>query len=57
MIFEWNQTPHRHVSQLLQEAASKTGFAVAEIEALVESELETCYLLDYITAVLNNRTN
>jgi hypothetical protein len=57
MIFEMNYAPDLHVSRLLQEASSRTGFAIADIEALVESELETGYLLEYITAVLNNRTN
>ena len=56
-MIEMNYAPDLHVSRLLQEASSRTGFAIADIEALVESELETCYLLEYITAVLNNRTN
>lgn len=57
MIFEWNRTPVAQVSDLLREASARTGFAVADIEALVDSELETCYLLDYITAVMTRRMN
>jgi hypothetical protein len=57
MIFDWNRTPALHVSQLLREASAKTGFTVADIEALVDSELETLHLLEYITAVLTKRMN
>jgi hypothetical protein len=57
MIFDFNRAPVTHVSRLLQEASAKTGFSVADIEALVDSELETSHLLEYITAVLAKRTN
>jgi hypothetical protein len=57
MIFEANRFPDQHVSQLLREASARTGFAVADIEALVDSELETRYLLQYITTVLTGRMN
>lgn len=57
MIFESNRTPDLHVSRLLREASDRTGFAIADIEALVDSELETCHLLEYITAVMTRRMN
>ena len=41
----------------LLEAAARTGFTVSEIQALVECELETSQVLDYISAVLSNRMN
>jgi hypothetical protein len=57
MIIDWNRTPVVHVLELMEEATAKTGFTVTDIEALVNSELETRYLLEYITAVLTNRMN
>jgi hypothetical protein len=57
MISEGNRFPDQYVSQLLREASARTGFAIADIEALVDTELETCYLLQYITNVLTGRMN
>jgi hypothetical protein len=57
MIIDWNRTPVVPVLELLEEASAKTGFTVTDIEALVNSELETCYLLEYITAALTKRMN
>jgi hypothetical protein len=42
---------------LVMEAAARTGFTKSEIKALVESDLETCHVLDYISAVISNRMN
>ena len=44
-------------ANILQEAAARTGFTVSEIQTLVECELETTHVLDYISAVLSNRMN
>jgi hypothetical protein len=33
------------------------GFTASDISALIESELETSHVLDYITAVISNRMN
>ena len=57
MIFDWNPTPVVHVLELIQRASAQTGFTVADIEALVDSELESCHLLDYSTAVVTKRMN
>lgn len=57
MIFDMNRTPVAHVRQLMEEASTRTGLTLAEIEALVNSELETPYLLDYLTALLTHRMN
>ncbi len=52
-----NPDIHRSVAQLLEEAAARTGFTASEMEYLLECELDTEYLLDYITAVVANRMN
>ena len=57
MIFDLNRTPVAHVWQLMEEASTKTGLSLADIEALVNSELETPHLLEYLTAVLTKRMN
>jgi predicted DsbA family dithiol-disulfide isomerase len=44
-------------SDLLQEAAARTGFNASEMQQLLESELNIDYLLSYITAVVSNRMN
>jgi hypothetical protein len=56
MIFDSNAVPFTLVAELL-EASARTGFTPAEIEALVDSELETNHLLEYITAVVSKRMN
>ena len=48
---------HCSVAQLLEEAAARTGFTASEMEYLLECELDTEQLLDYITAVVQNRMN
>lgn len=54
-----NQNPdiNRSMSQLLEEAAARTGFSPSEMEYLLECELDTNQLLDYISAVVSNRMN
>jgi|HubBroStandDraft_6_1064221.scaffolds.fasta_scaffold00005_76 hypothetical protein len=42
---------------LLQQAATRTGFSVSDIQHLIECELDTGHVLDYITAVTQNRMN
>jgi hypothetical protein len=42
---------------ILQEAATRTGFTVSDIEAMVECELDTSQVLAYISAVVSNRMN
>jgi len=41
----------------MEEAAARTGFSVSDIKALVDCELDTVYVLDYISAVVSNRMN
>jgi hypothetical protein len=57
MIFDHDPMPIEHVAQLLQQASAKTGFTPAEIVALMDCELDTDHLLDYITAVMSNLMN
>ena len=55
MVFE--SVPVVQVAKLMEEASARTGFTLSEIEALVDSELDTPYLLEYLSAVLSNRMN
>jgi hypothetical protein len=57
MDFDHDQIPTHHVAQLLQQASVTTGFTPAEIVALIDCELNTDHLLEYITAVMSNRMN
>ena len=57
MMFQDNRVTARSVAELLLEAAARTGFTPSEIEAMVDSELNTLHLLDYITAVVTGRMN
>jgi hypothetical protein len=57
MAFNSDGMPVTHVAHLLQEASAKTGFTPDEIEALVNSDLATEHLLEYITAVVSKRMN
>jgi hypothetical protein len=56
MIYDSDRMPEILVAELLK-ASAITGFTLAEIEALVNSELETQYLLEYITAIICRRIN
>jgi hypothetical protein len=55
MIFD--SVPVGQVSKLMEEASARTGLTLSEIEALVESELDTSDLLAYLSAVMSNRMN
>jgi Cu/Ag efflux pump CusA len=57
MLFDSDQFSMIQEVNSLREAAARTGFNVSDIQALVECELETSQVLDYITAVLSNRMN
>jgi len=57
MTFDHDQVPIHHVVQMLEQASATTGFSAAEIVDLVDCELDTGHLLEYITAVLSNRMN
>ena len=57
MTFDYDQVPLQYVAQLLHQAAAKSGFTPAQITALVDCELDTQQLLDYITAVMSDRMN
>ncbi len=43
--------------KLLQAASNMTGLPVAEVEALINSDLETDYLLLYINALMAGLMN
>jgi hypothetical protein len=57
MTFEYDMVPLRSVTQMLEQASARTGFTPAQIVALIDCELDTDHLLDYITAVISNRMN
>ena len=51
------RSPAIDYSDLLQEAAARTGFSASEMQELLESDLNIDHLLDYITAVVSNQMN
>ena len=57
MIFDHDHLPIHRVFQLLEQASATTGFTAAEIVAMIDCELDTDQLLDYITAVMSKRMN
>jgi hypothetical protein len=57
MTFEYDMVPLRSVTQMLEQASARTGFTPAQIVALIDCELDTDQLLDYITAVMADRMN
>jgi hypothetical protein len=57
MTFEQDQYSMMQEQNLLKETAASMGFTASDIKALIESELETSQVLDYITAVISNRMN
>jgi hypothetical protein len=56
MIFYCDQQ-HQSLAELLEEVSSHTGFTPAQVDALINCELDTELLLHYITAVVSNRMN
>lgn len=57
MKFYSDHAPTFQVRKLLEQAVFITGFSRDDIEDMIDSELETSHLLDYITAVMSNRVN
>jgi hypothetical protein len=57
MIFDHEIYPQHDLSHLIQRASAETGFSASDIVALVDSDLETDHLLDYINAVMADRMN
>jgi len=57
MTFDHNPIPIHDVAQLLQQISATTGFTPAEIEAMIDCELNTNQLLDYIKAATSNGMN
>jgi hypothetical protein len=49
--------PQIALVHLIESASATTGFTAADIASMINSELETDHLLDYITAVVSNRMN
>ncbi|MFZ0955809.1 MAG: hypothetical protein WAN60_05670 [Candidatus Sulfotelmatobacter sp.] len=52
-----NRTADFEMMQLLQAASHMIGLPIAEVEALINSDLETDYLLLYINALMSNLMN
>jgi len=57
VTFDQDPMPMQNMAQLIQRASATTGFTPAEIVSLVDCELETNYVLEYITAVMSKRMN
>jgi hypothetical protein len=57
VTFDQDPMPMHRVVQLLEQASATTGFTPAEIVSLVDCELDTNHLLNYITAVMAKRMN
>jgi hypothetical protein len=52
-----DRTAHCEMIELLQAASNSTGLPIAEVEALINSDLETGYLLLYINALMAGLMN
>ena len=52
-----DRTPDCEMIQLLRAASNITGLPIAEVEALINSDLETDYLLLYINALMSGLMN
>lgn len=57
MTLDQDPMPMHRVVQLLEKASATTGFTPAEIVSLVDCELDTDHLLEYIDAVMLKRMN
>lgn len=57
MTFDQDPVPKQNMTQLILRASANTGFTPAEIVSLVDCELETNYVLEYITAVMSKQMN
>ncbi len=51
------RTADGEMIKLLQAASNMTGLPVAQVEALINSDLETNYLLQYINALMSGLMN
>lgn len=56
MIFDFDQAL-TSPGKLLEQAAAQIGWRSADMEDLLESELNTDQLLAYLTAIMSNRMN
>jgi hypothetical protein len=45
------------VADIIEQAAARIGLSRSEMEDLLECELDTDHLLNYITAVVSDRMN
>lgn len=45
------------LQHLMERVSTARGFSLNDIEELLNSELETSQLLEYLTAVMSNRMN
>ena len=52
-----DQGPAYSAGEVLEQAASRIGLTPAQMEDLLESELDVDQLLEYITAMVSNRMN
>ena len=57
MAFDQDAMPMHLVVRLLEQVSATTGFSPAQIVSLVDCELDTNHLLDYITAVMSKHMN
>jgi hypothetical protein len=57
MLFDTDQFLMKPEMNIMEEAAARTGFSVSDIQALVDCELDTHYVLEYISTVVANRMN
>jgi hypothetical protein len=49
--------PDTDMTELLLVASNIMGWPIAEVEALIRSELDTSHLLVYLTAMMSDRMN
>jgi hypothetical protein len=52
-----DRMPDTDMTELLQVASNIMGWPIAEVEALICSELDTNHLLVYLTAMMSDRMN
>ena len=53
----WYEVSIDRLEELMQQASALRGFTRDDIEQLVDSDLETPQLLEYLTAVMTHRMN
>jgi hypothetical protein len=56
MISNFEQVPN-YPAWELEQAAAKLGLTPAEVEVLLDSELNLDHLIDYVAALTSNRMN